>query len=83
MKLTDKRIIDFLEKRFEGKNFDLNKFINVSEADLRPAENIKNLPEIAAKIKQYVAEKKKILVYCDYDSDGICAGTILYLYLKV
>lgn len=81
MKLTDKRLIDFLEKRYEGKHFDLNKFINVSENDLRDTNNFKNLPEIASKIKSAVSEKKKILIYGDYDSDGICASTILYLYL--
>lgn len=82
MKLTDKRIIEFLEKKHQGSEFNLEKFINVTSDDLRSTKNFKNLPEIADKIKKYVSEKKKILIYGDYDSDGICASTILYLYLN-
>ncbi|MBR7172211.1 MAG: single-stranded-DNA-specific exonuclease RecJ [Clostridia bacterium] len=82
MRLTDERIIKFLEKRNEGKNFDLDKFLSPSEKDLRDANKLKNMSAACEKIKKAIAENKKILVYGDYDSDGICSSTILYLYFK-
>ena len=82
MKLTDERIIKFLEKRNEGKNFDLEKFLSPSEKDLRDATKLKNMADACEKIKKAMVENKKILVYGDYDSDGICSSTILYLYFK-
>ncbi len=82
MKLVDERIIEFIKSKHSEENFDLEKFLNPSESDLRDANNFENITEIVEKIKTAIAEKKKILVYGDYDSDGICASTILYLYLK-
>ena len=35
-----------------------------------------------AKVKDAIISKKKILIYGDYDADGICSSTILYLFLK-
>lgn len=82
MKLNDKRLIDFIIKRNAGKDFDLDKFLNPSESDLRDATKLKNIIEASNKIKQAIKENKKILVYGDYDSDGICSSTILYLFFK-
>lgn len=82
MKLEDKRIIDFLNKKNQGKEFDVNKYLNPSESDLRDANKLKNIDKAVLKIKTAIAENKKILVYGDYDSDGICSTTILYLYFK-
>ena len=82
MKLSDKRLIEFLETQNKGKNFDLEKYLNPSEKDLRPAEKLKNIDKAVEKIKTAISENKKILVYGDYDSDGICSSTILYLYFK-
>lgn len=82
MKLEDKRIIEFLEKRNLGKDFDIEKFLNPSEKDLRDANKLKNIQAASDKIKTAISENKKILVYGDYDSDGICSSTILYLYFK-
>ena len=82
MKLNDKRLINFIIKRNAGKDFDLDKFLNPSESDLRDATKLKNIIEASNKIKQAIKENKKILVYGDYDSDGICSSTILYLFFK-
>lgn len=82
MKLTDERIIGFLNRKNEGKDFDLSKFLNPSESDLRDANKLKNIDKACEKIKLAIAENKKILVYGDYDSDGICSSTILYLFFK-
>ena len=38
---------------------------------------IKNMQESIACIKKYVKEKKKIVIFGDYDVDGVCASTLL------
>lgn len=81
--LVDERILEFINKKHAGEeNFDLEKFLNPTLDGLRDAKNLKDIDIAAEKIKNAIAEKKKILVYGDYDSDGICAVTILYLHLK-
>ena len=82
MKLTDERILDYINKKFEGKNINLEQFLNPSENDFRDVSKLFNIEFAVSKIKQAINDNKKILVYGDYDSDGICATTILYLYLK-
>ncbi len=82
MKLTDERIIEFLNNSHSEKPFDLDRFISPSENDFRDIANLKNLQAAAEKINLAVSDNKKILIYGDYDSDGICSSTILYLFLK-
>ncbi len=82
MKLTDKRIIEFIKSKHQEPDFDIDKFISAGLDDLRDAKNFKNIDKIIEKIRLAISQNKKILVYGDYDSDGICASTILYLHLK-
>lgn len=82
MKLEDKRIIEYIKTKNKDDNFDLDRFLNPSELDFRDAKKLKNIDKAVQKIKQAISEHKKILVYGDYDSDGICASTILYLHFK-
>lgn len=82
MKLTDERLINYLNKKHEGKPFDIERFLSPSEKDFRDVTKLKNMPEVAKKIKQAILDRKHILIYGDYDADGICSSTILYLFLK-
>ncbi len=82
MKLTDKRLIEFLNKKYENKPFDIERFLSPSENDFRDTNKLKDLPGAAAKVKSAVEQNKHILIYGDYDCDGICSSTILYLFLK-
>lgn len=82
MKLTDERLIEFIKNKHNEKNFDYEKFLNPEEKYLRDANQFSDIKEIVEKIKLAISDKKKILVYGDYDSDGICSSTILYLFLK-
>lgn len=82
MNKIDKRILDYIEKKFTDDNFDRDKFLNPSLEFLRDANKLTDIDLAVAKIKQAIADRKKILIYGDYDSDGICASTILYLHLK-
>lgn len=82
MKITDERILKFLDKRLKDYNLDKEKFLNPSENDLRDAHLMFNMDEAVKKIRQAISDKKRILIYGDYDADGICSSTILYLFLK-
>ncbi|MBQ8424491.1 MAG: single-stranded-DNA-specific exonuclease RecJ [Clostridia bacterium] len=82
MKLKDERIIKFLNKRISDYNLDKEKFLNPSITDLRDAKKMFNMDKAVAKVKDAIISKKKILIYGDYDADGICSSTILYLFLK-
>ena len=82
MKLTDERIIEFIKSKHQSPDFDLERFLNSGFDDLRDALNFNNIDKIVSKIQEAISSKKRILVYGDYDSDGICASTILYLFLK-
>lgn len=81
MKVTDDRILEFIKKSHTEEGFDLEKFLNPSECDFRDVKKFKNIDKIVEKINGAISAKKRILVYGDYDCDGICASTILYLYL--
>jgi len=82
MKLLDERLLKFIEKKYGNENFDIEKYLNPSLDELRDAKNLKDIDLAVQKIKTAIQENKKILVYGDYDSDGVCASTILYLHLK-
>lgn len=82
MKVLDERLLSFIEKKYANENFDIEKYLNPSLSELRDAGKLKNIDLAVQKIRAAISENKKILVYGDYDSDGICASTILYLHLK-
>lgn len=82
MKLTDGRLIEFLNKKFEGKPFDIERFLSPSKKDFRDPFALKNMAESVKKINEAIEKHKHILIYGDYDCDGICSVTILYLFLK-
>lgn len=81
MKIKDERIIKYITDKHSEEMFDLERFLNPSEADFHDAKLFKNIDKIVAKIKDAIETKKSILIYGDYDCDGICASTILYLHL--
>lgn len=40
-------------------------------------EKIKNLKEVAARIKQAIVAQERIIIYADSDADGVCSATIM------
>ncbi len=82
MKYIDERILEYIDKKFNDENFDKEKFLHPSLKFLRDANKLTDIDLAVDKIKKAIDDGKKILVYGDYDSDGICASTILYLHLK-
>ena len=82
MKLTDERIIKFIEDKHKDEDFDLEKFLSPEEKDLRDAKLFFDIDKIIEKIKNAVSENKKILIYGDYDCDGIMSTVMLYTFLS-
>ena len=61
MKLEDKRIIEFIKHKHNYENFNIDKFLNPSEADFRDANKLKNIAQAVDKIKTAIAENKKLM----------------------
>jgi single-stranded-DNA-specific exonuclease len=57
-------------------------FLNPSLVNLHDAMLMKGMGEAVSRIKQAVGKKEKILIYGDYDVDGISATALLVLVLK-
>ncbi len=64
---TKKEIDEFLSpSRVENLNY---KDAGIDEKEMKKAIKL---------IKKYIDEKNKIIIYSDYDADGVCAGSILW-----
>ena len=82
MKLTeiDKRILDFLKNRGYETEEQLNKFLNPSINDFNDPFLLDGMKEAKERIEKALKNKEKIVIYGDYDCDGISACVILYKY---
>ena len=77
----EKSIIErLLRERGISKEEEL-KFFSPSLDDLTPLKDYAGLREAAKRLLLAIREKQKIVIYGDYDCDGLCATAILYEYL--
>ncbi len=68
---------------FRGiKREDIPAYLSPSLSALSPAIEIGGMRDAVKRIKRAIQNREKILIYGDYDCDGICAISILTLYLK-
>ena len=75
-----KKLLDFLKKR--GISDDIQSFLYPKLSMLLNPYDLNGMKEATEIIKQAIKENKKILIFGDYDCDGISAACILTLYLK-
>src|SRR5439155_2436920 len=59
------------------------KFLRPSLKCLHDPATIPNLPKAAARIARAIAEREKVVVYGDYDVDGITATAILWHAIRI
>lgn len=76
------RITEFLcDKGYKTKE-DINKFINFTESDLRKISRMKDGMVFLNRLKDAVINKEKIVIFGDYDGDGISATAIFMWTLR-
>ena len=61
----------------------INTFLDLKMTGLRPPDQLPGMPQAVEKIYSAIADKKNILIYGDYDADGMTATAILYRCLKL
>ena len=57
-------------------------FLNPSLSSLTPLDEYSGIDEIADRLKRAMSDGESIVIYGDYDCDGVCAVSILYAYLS-
>ena len=87
IKLTSEYEINPLIARLLANRGIVNKkeaslFLKGTVNDLNDASLMKDMKKAVSIIKGAIEEKKKIVIYGDYDCDGVCSTTILYRTLK-
>lgn len=87
IKLTSEYEINPLIARLLANRGIVNKkeaslFLKGTVNDLNDASLMKDMRKAVSIIKDAIEEKKKIVIYGDYDCDGVCSTTILYRTLK-
>ena len=60
----------------------IEKFLNPKLSDLHNPFLLNNMDKVCSKIKEAVNSKKRVLIFGDYDVDGISATAILYKYFE-
>lgn len=81
IKKLDDRLVELLNKRGIGES-ELPKFLNPSYDQFRDPFLLDGMQAAVERIKQAVENNDRIVVYGDYDCDGVCASTIMYEFLK-
>lgn len=62
---------------------DVRRFLNAKLTDLRPPEELPGLPAAVDRIWKGIEAAEEIVVYGDYDADGMTSTAILYRCLKL
>jgi len=77
----NEKIIEILFNRGINSEDKIDKFLNENINNLKDPFLLINMKEAANRISKAIENNEKILIFGDYDVDGICATAILYNYL--
>jgi single-stranded-DNA-specific exonuclease len=58
------------------------RFLNPGPEQLHDPFLLPDMPAAVERIRQAIKGREKIAVFCDYDADGTCGGSALYLHLR-
>jgi len=75
-------ILRLLANRGISSKEEAEKFLNGTINDLLDGYLMKGMTEGVSLIKKAIESKKNIVIYGDYDCDGVCSTTILYKTFK-
>lgn len=62
---------------------DIRRFLDAKLADLRDPEELPGITAAADRVTSAIKARKRIVIYGDYDADGITATSILFLGLRL
>ncbi len=77
----NEKIVEILFKRNIDTEEKINSFLNNDINNLKDPFLLLNMQKAVERIENAVKNNEKILIFGDYDVDGICATSILYNYL--
>lgn len=78
----NKRLVELLIMRGYDNVDAIKVFLEPHEENFYPPMTMLGMPECCERIEQAIENDEKVVVYGDYDADGICASAILALYLS-
>ena len=78
----DEAIAELMVKRGIADVEDARRFLYPSKEDFEDPFTLTGMREATQRIRRAIEEKEKIVVYGDYDCDGICATATLCGYLQ-
>ncbi len=78
----DIRIINYLNKKGYASAREIDKFLEPNIYELFDPLKLNNMQAAVTRIEQAITNNQKIVIYGDYDCDGISACVILYNYFK-
>lgn len=78
----DKNVATILVSRGVDTFDDIQSFFNFEISNLESPFNLIDMDKAVNRIKMAIDNFEKIIIYGDYDCDGVTSTTILYLYLN-
>lgn len=78
-KLKKENLVEYLLKKRDIKNTE--SFLNPSLEDIPSYDKLYNAKKAAKKILKCIKASQKIAIHGDYDSDGICATSLIWNFL--
>ena len=76
------RVAQILWQRDIKTAADAQRFLNPGEEHIHDPFLLPDMAASVERIKRAVAEGEIVTVFCDYDADGTCGGSALYVYLQ-
>lgn len=78
----NKKLVELLFLRGYDNIDSINVFLHPSVDNFYPPESMLGMNECCERLRQAIDGNERVIVYGDYDADGICASSILSLYLS-
>lgn len=78
----NKKLVELLFTRGYDNADAINVFLHPSVDNFYPPETMLGMRECCARLEEAIENGERVVVYGDYDADGICASSILSLYLS-
>ncbi|MCH5154900.1 MAG: hypothetical protein J1F71_06775, partial [Clostridiales bacterium] len=78
----NKKLVELLFLRGYDNADAIEVFLHPSVENFYPPEIMLGMNECCERLQQAIENNERVVVYGDYDADGICASAILSLYLS-